>query len=200
MTIERAIRDRRSVRALRGPPLPAAEVDALVALALTAPAPHHTQPWRFVDVDGASRERLASAMGEAWRVDLDGDGVSLAQQDRLVARSRGQIVDSPTLLLGCIVGEGLRDYPDDRRRRSEWTMATHSFGAAMQNILLAVAERDLAAYWLSAPLYAPQAVRGALDLPEQWVPQAFIAVGRRDPAYQPVVRPELDIADHLVRR
>ncbi|MCH8914229.1 MAG: nitroreductase family protein, partial [Planctomycetes bacterium] len=56
-------------------------------------------------------------------------------------------------------------------------------------VLLAVAERDLAAYWLSAPLYAPQAVRGALDLPDEWVPQAFIAVGRRDPAYQPVSRP-----------
>ncbi|HJM75501.1 MAG TPA: nitroreductase family protein [Dehalococcoidia bacterium] len=200
MTIEQAIRDRRSIRALHGPALPAAEVDVLVALALTAPAPHHTQPWRFVAIEGANRERLASAMGDAWRVDLEGDGVPVARQDRLVARSRAQIVDAPTLLLGCIVGEGLRDYPDDFRRRSEWTMATHSFGAAMQNILLAVAERDLAAYWLSAPLYAPEAVRGALDLPEEWVPQAFIAVGRRDPAYQPASRPEPALERYLMRR
>jgi coenzyme F420-0:L-glutamate ligase/coenzyme F420-1:gamma-L-glutamate ligase len=200
MTIEDAIRDRRSIRGLQGLPLPATEVEALVALALTAPAPHHTQPWRFVDIGGGAREQLASAMGEAWRADLGRDGVPVAQQDRLITRSRGQIVDAPTLLLGCIVGEGLRDYPDEFRRRSEWTLATHSFGAALQNILLGAAARDLGAYWISAPLYAPVAVRGALDLPEEWVPQALIAIGGRDPGYEPVNRPALDVGRHLIRR
>ncbi len=200
MTIEQTIRERRSIRALNGPPLPVADVEALVALALTAPAPHHTQPWRFVDVGAELRERLASAMGDAWREDLASDGVSVAQQDRLVARSRAQIVEAPTLLLGCIVGEGLREYPDETRRRSEWTLAAHSFGAAMQNILLAVAGRAFAAYWISAPLYAPRAVRAALDLPEEWVPQALIAIGYPDPSYRAFERPAPDLAAHFIRR
>lgn len=200
MSIEDAIRNRRSIRGLHGPPLPAADVDALVALMLTAPAPHHTQPWRFADIGAGRREQLAAAMGAAWRADLAGDGVPVERQDRVIARSRGQIVDAPTLLLGCIVGEGLRDYPDESRRRSEWTLATHSFGAAMQNLLLAVAERGLAAYWLSSPLYAPDAVRGALDLPQEWVPQAFIAVGRPEQSYRPFDRPAPDVTRHLVRR
>ena len=37
-----AIRARRSIRGLEGPPLSRDEVEQLVALALTAPAPHHT--------------------------------------------------------------------------------------------------------------------------------------------------------------
>jgi F420 biosynthesis protein FbiB-like protein len=139
-------------------------------------------------------------MGAAWREDLAGDGVSTAQQDRLISRSRAQIVDAPTLLLGCIVGEGLRDYPDETRRQSEWMLAVHSFGAAMQNILLAVAERELGAYWISAPLYAPRAVRAALDLPGEWVPQAFIAIGHPDPSYVTFNRPTPDLVRHLVRR
>ena len=68
--IEDAIRARRSVRGLDGPSLTAEEVEALVRLALTAPAPHHTRPWRFVEIGPARREALADAMGAAWRRDL----------------------------------------------------------------------------------------------------------------------------------
>jgi coenzyme F420-0:L-glutamate ligase/coenzyme F420-1:gamma-L-glutamate ligase len=200
VSIEDAIRSRRSIRGLVGPPLDAGEVEELVALALTAPAPHHTQPWRFVEVSNARREDLAAAMGEAWRRDLDGDGVPEAQIARALARSRGRIVDAPTLLLGCLVAEGLNVYEDERRAQAEWGLAQHSFGAALQNILLAAGERELGAYWISAPLYAGDEVRAVLELPDEWEPQAFVVLGRPDEAYQPFERPEPEIDQHLLRR
>ncbi|MDA0302706.1 MAG: nitroreductase family protein, partial [Chloroflexi bacterium] len=169
--IEHAIRRRRSIRALDGPPLPASEVEALIALALTAPAPHHSQPWRFVEVSAGCRERLALAMGEAWGADLERDGVELPRRERVVERSRRRVMDAPTLLLGCLVAAGLNGYPDERRQRAEWGLAQHSFGAAMQNLLLAASARGLGAYWISAPLYAPEAVRESLDLDAAWEPQ-----------------------------
>jgi len=199
-SVERAIRQRRSIRGLVGPPLEADELESLVSLALTAPAPHHTQPWRFVEVSAGRRAALATAMGEAWRRDLEGDGVAAATQERLVARSRGQIEDAPTLLLGCLVADGLNAYGDERRARAEWSLATHSFGAALQNILLAASVRGLGAYWISAPVYAEEAVRDALALDPSWRPQALVALGRPDSAYQPFERPELDLAKHFVRR
>lgn len=199
MSVDDAIRSRRSIRGLEGPPLDDGELAALVALALAAPAPHHTQPWRFVDVSPARRDALATTMGEAWRADLDGDGVAPAQRDRALARSRGQIVDAPTLLLGCLVPDGLRRYNDDRWR-AEWGLAQHSFGAALQNILLSASAHGLAAYWISAPLYAQDAVRSALDLDKHWEPQAFIALGRPRADYTPFARPEPDLAQHFVRR
>ncbi|MEX2446590.1 MAG: nitroreductase family protein [Dehalococcoidia bacterium] len=198
--IEDAIRSRRSVRGLEGPPLSREEVDALVSLALTAPAPHHTQPWRFVEVTASHREALATAMGDAWRADLLRDGVEEARRDRALTRSHGRIVGAPTLLLGCLVADGLNVYEDDRRARAEWGLAQHSFGAALQNILLAASAGGLGAYWISAPLYAPEAVRAALDLDGTWQPQALIVLGRPSADYVPFDRPTPDLARHLVRR
>lgn len=200
IVVETAIRSRRSIRGLEGPPLAPAELESLVALALTAPAPHHTQPWRFAEVTPDRRAALATAMGEAWRADLIADGVPEAQRERALARSRRQIESAPTLLLGCAVAEGLRVYSDERRRRAEWTLATHSFGAGIQNILLAASARGLGAFWISAPLYAPGAVRGALDLDPAWEPQALIALGHPSADYRPFARPTPDLARHFVRR
>ena len=198
--LEAAIRGRRSIRGLTGPPLESAEVESLVALALTAPAPHHTQPWRFAEVSHAQRGALASAMGAAWRRDLEGDRVPEETIARLLARSRGQIEGAPTLLLGCLVADGLNRYEDDRRARAEWTLATHSFGAALQNILLAASGRGLAAYWISAPVYAQPEVRAALDLDPSWQPQAFVALGHPAEGYTPFERPTPDLGVHFVRR
>jgi len=198
--IEDAIRRRRSIRGLTGPALAPSEVEELVALALTAPAPHHTQPWRFAEVSPARRDALATAMGDAWRADLDADGVPPTQRDRALARSRGRVMDAPTLLVGCIVADGLNHYADDRRARAEWGLAQHSFGAALQNILLAASSRGLGAYWISAPLYAPEAVRAALDLDTAWEPQALVCLGHPTEDYVPFDRPSPDLARHFVRR
>lgn len=200
LPIEDAIRRRRSIRGLQGPPLAAEEVESLVRLALTAPAPHHTQPWRFVEVSQQRRPALATGMADAWHRDLEHDGVPEQQQQKALARSRGQIESAPTLLLGCLVADGLNQYEDDRRQRAEWGLATHSFGAALQNILLAASARGLAAYWISAPLYAPEAVRAALDLDPAWHPQAFVALGHPTDDYQPFDRPELELENHFIRR
>ncbi len=197
-SLAEAIAARRSIRGLEGPPLSRAEEEQLVALALTAPAPHHTRPWRFAHVGSRRRAALAEAMGAAWRSDMEADGVEAAQQERVLTRSRQQIEEAPTLLLGCIVGEGLRAWPDERRVRAEWTMAAHSFGAALQNVLLEASARGLGAYWISAPLYAGEAVRAALALPDGWVPQAAIALGRPGADYRPFVRPAPDVGGSLI--
>ena len=198
--MDAAIRARRSIRGLEGPPLPPEQVDALVALALTAPAPHHTEPWRFVEVSPARREALAVAMGDAWAADLARDGLPEARRAWALARSHRRVVDAPTLLLGCLVADGLNAYADDRRARAEWGLAQHSFGAALQNILLGASARGLAAYWISAPLYAPEAVRSALDLDEAWQPQALVCIGRLRADYAPFERPARDVTRFLVRR
>ena len=200
MSLADGIRARRSIRGLDGPPLTAAEVEALVELALLAPAPHHTTPWRFAEVTPARRAALAAAMGEVWRADMTADGVPEARRARALERSRRRVEGAPTLLLGCVVGDGLASYPDERRDRAEWTMAAHSFGAALQNLLLEASARGLGAYWMAAPLYAQDAVRDALDLPERWRPQALVALGRPRADYEPFDRPPPDVGGSLIRR
>ena len=132
MSLADALRRRRSIRGLQGPPLSREEIEGLVELALLAPAPHHTRPWRFASISQARRAALASAMAAAWEADMIADGLEEAVRRRALERSRGRIEGAPTLLLGCLVGEGLNTYPDEERTRAEWTMAAHSFGAALQ--------------------------------------------------------------------
>jgi F420 biosynthesis protein FbiB-like protein len=131
-------------------------------------------------------------MAEAWRADLVRDGTTEARIERRLAESRRRILSAPGLVLCGLVGQGLRDWPDERRRTFEWTMAAHSMGAALQNIMLAAHDRGIASYWISAPLFAPEAVRKALTLPADFQPQALIAFGYADPTYRPRARPASD--------
>ncbi|HXF51862.1 MAG TPA: nitroreductase family protein [Dehalococcoidia bacterium] len=195
-----AIRTRRSIRAFLPRPVPEGLIEELVALACAAPAPHHTQPWRFVTLGAEARETLAEAMGAAWRSDLERDGLPAERIEALLARSRTQILGAPALVLGGLVDEGLRRWPDERRRQAEWGLAMHSFGAALQNLMLAAHAKGLASFWISAPLFCPDAVRRALRLPEAFVAQALVALGYPDPSYRPRNRPPVQIERVLERR
>jgi coenzyme F420-0:L-glutamate ligase/coenzyme F420-1:gamma-L-glutamate ligase len=195
-----ALRGRRSIRRFASRPVPRALLDELISAACLAPAPHHTRPWRFVVVGTEARDRLAEAMGARWHRDLEADGVPDARIAALLARSRAQIRDAPALLLACLVPEGLRAWPDEARRQAEWLMAVQSMGAALQNLMLAAHARGLGSFWVSAPLFCPEGVREALDLPEEYVAQALIALGHPDPATPPLPRPELDLAALMLER
>jgi F420 biosynthesis protein FbiB-like protein len=193
-----AIRHRRSLRQLDSKPVPRELVDEVLGLACLAPAPHHTRPWRYVIVSTGRRAALAEAMGAAWRADLERDGHPEELIAKLLRKSRRQIVDAPALILACLTHEGLRDWPDERRARNEFAMAQQSIGAGMQNIMLGALARGLGSYWISAPLFAPEAVRTALELPEEYVAQAFIVLGYVNGVPKP--RPEADLSRLIIER
>ncbi len=195
-----AIRTRRSLRQLADKPVPHELLDDLLELAATAPAPHHTRPWRYVIVLPRSRVRLAETMGAAWRADLERDGHPPELIERLLRKSTRQIATAPALLLACLTHEGLRDWPDERRARNEWAMAQQSIGAAMQNIMLGAHALGLASYWISAPLFAPEACREALGLPDDYVAQAFIVLGYPPEGVEPKPRADADLSKLVIER
>ncbi len=193
MNAYEAITERRSLRQLTSVPVAKQLIQKLLYAAVLAPAPHHTKPWRFIHLESdGSRKRLAEAMGAAWRADLESDGVSGAKIEELLSRSQQQIEGAPALVLACIVAEGLRDWPDSRRQRAEFRMAVQSIGCALENIMVAAHAEGLASYWISAPLFCPDAVRDALDLPSEYEAQALVAMGY--PAAEPRTRAEPDLA------
>jgi coenzyme F420-0:L-glutamate ligase/coenzyme F420-1:gamma-L-glutamate ligase len=171
-----------------------------VELAATAPAPHHTKPWRYVIVLARSRARLVDAMGAAWRADLERDGHAAELIEKLLRKSERQITSAPALLLACLTDEGLRKWPDDRRARNEWAMAQQSIGAAMQNVMLAAHAMGLSSYWISAPLFAPEACAEALALPDGWVAQAFIVLGYAAAGVAPKARAAADLSKMVIER
>lgn len=199
--VANAIVSRRSVRRFDSTPVEPDIVADLVALACTAPAPHHSRPWRFVHVlSSPARQSLADAMSEAWRADLDAEGASIHDIDRLLRRSQAQLAEAPVLLLACLVHDEARDWPDERRRRAERDMFVQSLGAALQNILLAAIERGIAGYLKGAPLFCSDAVSRALDLPDGWEPAFLVLLGYPEPGFEPPARPSTDRADFLIER
>src|SRR2546428_13576275 len=99
--VSAAISARRSVRKFARLAVDGETVDRLVALACTAPAPHHSRPWRFVQVGAETRERLADAMGETWRAHPEGEGEAGPTIGRVLRRSPRRPVEGPVPLLAC---------------------------------------------------------------------------------------------------
>ena len=201
MTIPAFIDARRSIRSFTDDPVALEVLDGLVEAACSAPAPHHSRPWRFVVVHtDAAKQQLAAGMGERWRADLSADGMDPRRIDELVGRSHEKIVDTPALVLGCLTWDGLDRYPDANRQRAEWGMALLSLGAAVENLMLAAAAADLASCWVAAPIFCPEAARDALGLDEHWLPHALVMVGHPDANYVGRPRPPIPIEDLRARR
>lgn len=195
-----AIASRRSVRRFAPREVPPALLRELVAAACAAPAPHHSRPWRFIEVGPQARVRLAKAMAAAWRADLEGDGQPPQAIEGSLARSRRQLTEAPLLLLACLEEEGARRWPDSRRRGAEHDMYIQSLGAALQNLLLAAHARGLGGYLKGAPLFCQAVVAEALGLPPGWQPAFLILLGYPAAGSQPPPRPALHVQDLLIER
>ena len=190
---------RRSIRAFADEPIDHAILATLIEAACIAPAPHHSRPWRWVAItDGPAKEALAAAMGDAWRLDLERDGLEPERIDDLVAASYRKLIRAPAVVLGCITWSGLDRYPDEARQRAEFGMALLSLGAAVENLMLCAADLGLASCWVAAPIFCPEVARDALALPQQWRPHAMVVVGKPDPAYVGRPRPPVPL-DELAR-
>jgi len=189
---------RRSVRRFSEQPVPAHLIEDAVAEALTAPAPHHTRPARFVWLQTPElRVRLLDRMRDKWWADLAGDRKSPDAIARRVAR--GQILyDAPEVVIPMLVPDGAHSYPDAARTAAEHTMFTVAVGAAVQALLVALAVRGVGSCWIGSTIFAADIVRAELELPGDWEPLGAIAIGYPTEPTSP--RPPAPLDGLLVRK
>jgi nitroreductase len=130
MQLEEAVLNRRSIRAFRPDPVPAAVLRALVDTARWAPSAANTQPWEFTIVGGEPLQVLRSRLRAAAAADPVGKPEMTwpsSLPERFKAR-RLEIGNSTMQALGIAA--------EDKASKEAWFLAGVGFFDAPQVILL----------------------------------------------------------------
>ncbi|MBI5929704.1 MAG: nitroreductase family protein [Chloroflexi bacterium] len=171
-------KSRRSVRVYENRLIADELLSDILEAAIWSPSAHNRQPWRFAVVrESARKEYLANQMAHQLRKDLEADGVAEAIIAADTGRSTARIVGASAAVVLCLSMADMDHYPDAKRSKAEHIMAVQSVAMAGQNLLLAAHAAGLGACWMCAPLFCPDLVRGTLELPIDWEPQALITLG-----------------------
>jgi F420 biosynthesis protein FbiB-like protein len=172
------LRTRRSIRRFKTDPVPDAVIERILATATFTPSAHHRQPWRFALLTELSaKTNLANAMAVEFQSDLEADALPEEEIKVKVARSRERIIKAPVVIILCVDMSDMDTYPDERRNKAEYIMATQSVANAGMQLLLAAHAEELGSVWVCSPLFAQETVQAALDLPKSWEPQAMYFLG-----------------------
>jgi coenzyme F420-0:L-glutamate ligase/coenzyme F420-1:gamma-L-glutamate ligase len=180
------LQTRRSVRRFIRRPVPAPVIKRILETATYAPSAHNLQPWRFIVVaDLSARNRLGQALTDKMREDMSIEAAPASEIEARVTRSLNRLDEAPVVILLC------RDVTAIRKdEQEEITMSIQSVAAAGLQLLLAAHAEGLGGNWICWPLYAQEAARAALELPDTWEPQAMFFLGYADgDAKEKVLKP-----------
>lgn len=172
-----AVHQRRTVRHFRDEDVPEESINEALDAAVTAPAPHHSRPWRFrIQRRGEERTRLLDALADAWRADLRATPGVIDVESRI---RRGDILRSAPVVIWPFIdlAGAAHDYPDERRRAAERDMFLVAGGAAVQNLMVSLAAQGLGSAWIGSSIFAPSVIREVLGLADSLDPLGAIAVG-----------------------
>ena len=191
-----ALHDRRTIRAFGPGEVSREAIEAAIEAACTAPAPHHTRPWHFTVLDSPSaRHTYLGAMAEAWRADLDRDGVPHDVIERRLEASDAVLGNAPVLIVPWLTFDGAHAYADGEREAAEREMFLLSGGAAIQNLLLGVSAQGLASCWISSSIFCREEARAALGMDDRWHALGTVACGPMPEGGPAGPRPPIDAGD-----
>jgi F420 biosynthesis protein FbiB-like protein len=175
------LRTRRSIRRFKADPVPDSVIESILYTASFAPSAHNRQPWRFVVVTDLSvKTRLGESITSQMQVDMQADGADESDIEKRVTTSLRRMDEAPLVIVLC------RDVTDVRADMPEEAiMGIQSTALAGLQLLLAAHAEGLGGNWICWPLYAQEATRAALELPESWEPQAMYFLGYPDETPEP---------------
>jgi nitroreductase len=177
-----AIHTRLSIGKVKPDPVPRELIEKLLSAAVQAPNHYKVQPWRFVVLTGAAREKLGDVMAQIFLdkfPDLPPDVLSKALE-----KERSKPLRSPVLI---VVGV---DKPTESKVIEIENVCAAA--AACQNILLAAHALGLAAKWRTGDPATEPKVKQFLGFePDQHL-IAILYIGYPEFEPAPVERPSFE--------
>jgi F420 biosynthesis protein FbiB-like protein len=172
------LEERRSVRKFENRPVPRELIERLLRAGIQAPNAHNTQSWRFaVLTDKADMIRMADGMFPRYAAALCSSGMEADRIAELAEKRRDRLAGAPLAIVCFVAEDELKRYDDPDRDRGEHQMAVQSAALAADHILLSAHALGLGGVWICAPMFAPEEVREALDLPGDWLAQGVLLLG-----------------------
>ena len=143
--------ERRTVTEFSDDPVDPVAVRRAIEVALTAPAPGDGKPWRFAVLESAAaRQEVVDAL-------------------RLAAPETGteSLAKAPLIVVACLA----------RQATQPRAALLISLGAAVENLLVALAVDGIGSCWVPGQPSFGSAASEALDLPSDWEPIGAIGIG-----------------------
>jgi len=116
-------------------------------------------------------------MAVEFERDLEKDKLPRDEIQKRITRSRERIIAAPVLIILSVDMSEMDVYPDEKRNKAEYLMATQSVANAGMQLLLAAHAEGLGGVWVCSPLFAQETIQDVLELPEIWEPQAMFFLG-----------------------
>lgn len=149
MELYDAIKKRRSVRSFDGQPVSREALERMIAAASLAPSSHNVQPWHFHVTSGETRDKLTEIVALS----------TVHLQEYLETLTTDQLEYAERFFAGLggapvVIAVSVQESDDELSRINAY-LAT---GCAIQNLLLAAVEEDLAccnvtfAFWVREKL------------------------------------------------
>ena len=189
---------RHSVRAFLPRPVPAAQLERLLATARLAPSGANLQPGRFWAVEGGARERLSNALCQAWREQRpEAEDYGYFPRPMPLQLRKRQVAAAQALYGALGVARG-----DEQGRALQFERNFRFFdapvallvtidrefgaggfmdlGMCLHGLMLAAQSQGLASCAIGALASYPQIVRDALGLPASELVVCGMALGWED--------------------
>jgi nitroreductase len=175
---------RRSIRRFKSTPVARELIERVLDISLQAPSAKNRQPWRFVVLQGAEREKLARLMEEGAAF-LKGRGENVGSAEgsaRVVRQAPVTIVvfNAAYEHEGLIFDHLTYNAPD-----------IQSIGGMVQTMLLAAESLGLGSLWICDILVAYPTIRQWLGRKQELV--TAISMGYADES--PAARPHMGLAE-----
>lgn len=189
-----AIENRRSIRKFSDKEVPDSVIKEIIKSGTKAPSAKNRQPWKFIVVQGDSKQEMISAFEEGFEREITSNDSLLPNSTIHIKGTKYSLEimkDAPvTIFVINTASKGLFAELSNEERVYEFAN-TQSVSAAIENILIEATDRGLGTLWICDIFFAYKELHNWLNVEGEMV--AAISLGH--PLETPKQRPRKKIED-----